>query len=375
MRSVGTALIAVAVAALAPTAAGAQQLRLLELPGAEVLPRVPPLAPPQPPPTETPPLRGTVFSRERILVGIGGDGSASSVTVTQELRLRSLGDYAFVVPAPAFRVTPGPGSESRPGLRPNQIVWQGFSPRRKLLVAVAELRPRRSIFALPVRIRVDGSPTRPGPFELTIMLENATRTQATVAIAPGVQADVAAGFGALRAAAGINRPLEGPTVRLRREARGRRFEVWAPLALRGRIVFPPGSVRNLARAPFPRMLGRDAVSMTVRGEALRAATPRLAVEARPLVAAALPRASATSLEALVLGSLRYARTWQFQRFLANPDPGGPSTATYEYQTAAPAPAARPESQPTDDRSGLPRALVIGGLVLLGVGFVVAWSHL
>ena len=77
----------------------------------------------------------------------------------------------------------------------------------------------------------------------------------------------------------------------------------------------------------------------------------------------------------MLGSLRYARTWQFQRFLANPDPVGPSTATYEYETAAPAPTARPESRPTDDRFGLPTALVIGGLMLLGVGLVVAWSHL
>ena len=56
-------LLAVAVAALAPTAASAQQFRLLELPGVEVLPRVPPLAPPQPPITETPRLRGSVFAR------------------------------------------------------------------------------------------------------------------------------------------------------------------------------------------------------------------------------------------------------------------------------------------------------------------------
>lgn len=367
-------LLVAAVAALAPAAASAQQFRLLELPGTGALPKIPPLAPPQPPPTETPPLRGTVFARERILVGIGSDGTPSSVTVTQELRLRSLGDYAFVVPAPASRVTPGPGSESRPGLRPNQIVWQGFSPGRKLLVAVAELRPRQSIFALPVRIRVEGSPTRPGPFQLTITIENATRTQATVAIAPGVRADVAAGFDALRAAAGINRPFEGRTVRLRREPTGRRFEVWAQLALRGRIAFPRGSVSNLTTAQFPRRLGRKAVRITVRGEALRAATPRLAVEARPVVAAALP-ASATSLEALVLGSLRYARTWQFQRFLANPDPVGPSTAEYEYETAAPAPTARPESRTADDRFSLPTALVVGGLALLGVGLVVAWSHL
>lgn len=373
MRSVGTALVAVVVAALAPTAADAQ-LRLLELPEVEALPRVPPLAPPQPPPTETPPLRGTVFARERIAVGIGGDGAPGSVTVTQELRLRSLGDYAFVVPAPAYTVTPGPGSESRPGFRPNQIVWQGFSPGQKLLAAVAELRPRQSTFALPVRIRVDGAPTGPGPFELAITLENATQTQATVGIAPAVQADVAAGLDALRATAGINRPLAGRTVRLRREAARQRFEIWAPLAVRGRISFPRGSVQNLTTARFPRVLGGSAVRVTVRGEALRAATPRLALQVRPLVAAALPPASATSLEALVLGSLRYARTWQYNRFLANPDPVGPSTAVYEYETTALVATARTEPQDEND-SGISTVLLIGGLVVLGVGLVIAWSHL
>lgn len=373
MTPAGAVLLAVAVAAFAPTAASAQ-MRLLELPGVEALPRVPPLAPPQPRPTETPPLRGTVLARERIRVGIGGDGTPNSVTVTQELRVRSLGDYAFVVPAPASRVTPGSGSESQPGLRLNQIVWQGFSPGRKLLVAVAELRPRQSTFALPVRVQVEGAPTGPGPFELTVALENATRTQATASIGPGMQADVAAGFDALRAAARIQRPLEGRTVRLSSEARARRFEVWAPLALRGRIVFPRGSVRNLTMAHFPRVLGPQAVRVTVRGEALQAVTPRLFLQARPLVAAALPPASATTLEALVLGSLRYARTWQYHRFLANPDPVGPSTATYEYETAAPVATARTERQDESD-SGLPTVLLIGGLVVLGLGLVVAWSHL
>ena len=156
MTPAGAVLLAVAVAALAPTAASAQQFRLLELPGVEALPRVPPLAPPQPPVTETPRLRGSVFARERVVVGMAPDGTPRTVTVSQRLLVRALGDYAFVVPAPAVRVVAGPGSQSRPGLRPNQIVWQGFSPRRKVLVAVAELRPGGSVPALPVRVRVTG---------------------------------------------------------------------------------------------------------------------------------------------------------------------------------------------------------------------------
>jgi len=76
----------------------------------------------------------------------------------------------------------------------------------------------------------------------------------------------------------------------------------------------------------------------------------------------------------VLGSLRYARARQFEEFLANPDPEGVSTASYVYETAAPERVMRPELRPADD-SGLSPALLIGGLVLLGAGLVVAWSHL
>lgn len=374
MRLAGAALLAVAFAMLAPTAAGAQRLRLLELPGAGALPRVPPLAPPQPPPTETPPIRGTVFAREHVRVAIAADGAAHAVTVVQRLLLRSLGDYAFAIPAPATRVTPGPGSESRPGLRPNQIVWQGFSPRRKVLVAVAELRPRASVGALPVRLRVSGVPTQPGPFELSVTLQNATRTQATAPTGATVEADVTAALDALRAAESIDRSFEGRTVRLLGPSRPRRVDVWAPLALRGSIAFPAGSVRNLTTERFPRLLGGETVRVTVRGEAVRAATPRIRLVAQPLPGAALPPPTATSLEAAVLGSLRYARTRQFQAFLANPDPEGVSTTSYVYETAAPERVARAQPRPTDG-SGLPPALLVGCLVLLGAGLVVAWSHL
>ena len=374
MTPAGAVLLTVAVAALAPTAASAQQFRLLELPGAVALPEVPPLAPPQPPPTEMPPIRGTVFAQEQVRIGIASDGAPHAVTVAQRLLLRTLGDFAFAIPAPAIRVAPGPRSESQPGLRPNQIVWQGFSPRRKLLVAVAELRPRDSLEALPVRIRVTGVPTKPGPFELNVTLENATRTKATAPTGATVEADLTAALDGLRASERIDRPFEGRTVRLLGPSRTRRVDVWAPLQLRGSIGFPPGSVLNLTTARFPPLLGGETARFTVRGEAVRAAAPRIRLVAQPLPAAALPPRSARTLDEAVLGSLRYARTRQFEEFLANPDPEGVSTTSYVYETAAPERVTRPEPQPADD-SGLSPVLLVGGLALLGVGLVVAWSHL
>ena len=76
----------------------------------------------------------------------------------------------------------------------------------------------------------------------------------------------------------------------------------------------------------------------------------------------------------MLASLRYARTRQFEEFLANPDPEGVSTTSYVYETAAPERVRRPEPRPADD-SGLSPVLLVGGLALLGVGLLVAWSHL
>lgn len=368
-------LLVVAAGMLAPTAAGAPPTGLADLPGMGALRPVPPLAPPQPPVTEVPRLRGTAFSQERVLVGISPEGAATTVEVTQRLLVRALGDYAFFIPAPAVSVRAGPGSQSQPGFRPNQIVWQGFSPRRRVLAARAELRPPESAPALPLRVRVTGAPVRPGPFEVAITLENSTRSRAFGFTGDAVGADVAQALRALRAAAGIDRPIEGRVVRVRGVTRRVMLQVSAPLFLRGSIGFPAGAVSAVRPSRFAARLDRGTLRLTVRGIARRAAVPRLRIVARPLVAAALPPRSARTLRATVLGYLRYARTRQYQTYIANPDPLGPSRATYVYDTAAAKPTAAPLEPENSDDSSLPPALVVGGLALLGLGLVVLWAHL
>ena len=373
MTPAGAVLLAVAVAALAPTAASAQQFRLLELPGVEALPRVPPLAPPQPPVTETPRLRGSVFARERVVVGMAPDGTSRTVSVSQRLLVRALGDYAFFVPAPAVRVVAGPGSQSRPGLRPNQIVWQGFSPRRKVLVAVAELRPGGSVHALPVRVRVTGIPVRPGPFELAIFLENATRTRATGFTADVPRADLVSALADLRAAAADDRPITDRVVRIRGGSRPATVDAWAALAVRGAIAFPAGAVSDLAPARFTGLLRGRTLRFTARGTARRATTPKLRLVVDPAPRAALPPRSERTLEATVAGYLRYARTRQFERYLANPDPRGRTATTYRYETVAPPrPPANVGGSAGD--SELPTALVVGLVIVVGFGLVVLWAH-
>jgi hypothetical protein len=370
----GPIALTLAVGAFASGAdAAAPPAQLAELPGVQALPPVPPLAPPQPPLVETPRLRGTVANRQRVVVGLDADGAPNRVRVVQRLIVRALGDYTFLIPAPAVSVVAAPGSESQPGLRPNQIVWRGFSPRRKVLAAIADLRLGDAAGALPIRVRVSGLPTRPGPFELVLSIENTTRTRGRAFRADAEQGELADALAALRRSAPLHREVDEQTIRISGQSRPANVEAWAPLELRGSVVFPPGTVRGLTRTRFTRRLGRQTLSLRFEGVASRAAAPRVRITASPSTAAAVP-ASAPTLDAVVAAYLRYARTLQYRSFLANPGPLGPSSTTYVYETAA-AERATPQRPDPDDDSVLPAAVLLGGLGLLGLGLVVLWAHL
>ena len=75
---------------------------------------------------------GHANSNERIEVAVRPDGTPVRIVVTQRLDLTAKGDYYFVIPAPATRVLPGPGSESQPGL----------ARSRHRLAGVCEQAPR-----------------------------------------------------------------------------------------------------------------------------------------------------------------------------------------------------------------------------------------
>ena len=79
------------------------------------------------------------------------DGKPNGVAVVQTIVVKRLGDYVFTIPAPVESVTPGPGTESQPGKRENQILWEGFSPGRRAL-ARADLRVAESVAGLPLEV-------------------------------------------------------------------------------------------------------------------------------------------------------------------------------------------------------------------------------
>ena len=136
-----------------------------------------PISPPPPLAASSSAIRTQVESRflghadshERIEVGVRPDGTPVRIVATQRLDLTAKGDYYFVIPAPATRVVPGPGSESQPGLRDLGIVWQGFANKHRVLSATATLKIAEAAPALPLRISVER-----GGGGWTVRLANAT---------------------------------------------------------------------------------------------------------------------------------------------------------------------------------------------------------
>jgi hypothetical protein len=324
------------------------------------LPRTPPLAPLTSGALPLPPrfVRG-LDNRERVVVGIDEDGKPHSVRVLQTIVLKRLGDYVLTVPAPVLSVTSGPGSESQPGRRENQILWEGFSPGRRVLAAWADLRLGESVAGLPVEVKVE-----PG----AVTIRNATGVTVPSFTAEPDPLSLALVSGRVRSS--IRRDIfpEGLNVGLRGSKTPEQLRVAAPLRVRGsvrvggeRIPFSgrlDGVRRSQLRVPVPP--GKPEVEVQVRPEDIE--LPRPAKNPRALLAQTI------ALE------LTYARKRQFDQYLASPDATGPSSATYVYRTAAPAPTAEPAATSDGEDNTV-------GWIVLGLGLAAAlpvaavvWAH-
>ena len=264
MKSTSLAVLAALVACLGVETAAAQT-SVVTLPWPpEVLPRVPPLAPETSGVLPLPPrfFRG-LSNRERIVVGLDGNGKPTSIRVLQVIELKRLGDYVLSVPAPVLSVTPGPGTESQPGRRENQILWEGFSPGRRVLAAWADLRVAESVAGLPVVVGIE-------PGEVTI--RNATAVTVPSFTADPVPASIAEVDARVRAAVRANVFPEGLNVALRGNQTPQELRVAAPLEVRGtvsvageRVPFSgrlDGLRRSELRVPIPE--GEPKIEMRVR---------------------------------------------------------------------------------------------------------------
>jgi hypothetical protein len=350
VKRTSLAALAVVVACVGATNAAAQP-SVVTLPWPpEVLPEVPPLAPET---TGLLPLPIRFFrglsNRERIVVGIDEDGKPTSIRVLQTIELRRLGDYVLTVPAPVLSVTPGPGTESQPGRRENQVLWEGFSPGRRVLAAWADLKVAESVAGLPVTVEVE-----PG----AVTIRNTTAVTVPSYTADPVPASIAEVDARVRIAVRRNHFPEGLNVALRGDQTPQELRVAAPLDVRGtvtvggeRVPFSgrlDGLRRSELRVPIPD--GEPKIEFQVRTTDID--LPRRARDPRALLAQTI------ELE------LTYARKRQFDQFLASPDRTGPSAATYVYRTAAPRP-------PTAEATPLTDEDHTAGWVVLGLGLAAA----
>jgi hypothetical protein len=341
--------------------------------------------------------RGRIDSDERVVVLLGSDGAPVAVNVRQRLSIDGRpGDYSFLVPGPISRARAAPGSAVPPGLRQDNVVWEGFSPGKRLLAADVQLRPQAAAAALPLDVSLT-----PSPAGLVLRLQNATAAPANAQVGPARAPDIAVALDRIRAAVSAGRPVPQLAVTLTGAARSVRPVIEAPLRVRGTLTLPPGShvtgIVGPARGADRTVLvdevlgdGRAlSATIVVRGR-LGAGHPRLRLGVDVLpptrlltppaaswrAAAAAPRGPSgevllTTANAALLG-LAHAR--QYSALLANPDTQGRSSASYVYLSAPNVPAVHAIVAPDHGGSERSWLLLLVAAPLLLVGLAVWWAH-
>jgi hypothetical protein len=313
---------------------------------------------------------GRLSSIQVVRVSIDSTGRPFRIVDVDRIVVASKGDYSFGIAAPAGNVQAAAGSASEPGLRTGAVLWQGFSPGRRVLAAEIALRPPAAT-VLPLRIDVAGSKVR---------LVNTTSASAAAVDAAIPATQIARALDGARATLQSGTPSP-PTV-LNAVGPVRHVQVVAqiPLRVRGTLRFAGGSPRTLDTA-----VGKSPVTVSGTGDLkaleLSATPPEPAALLRPKGASSwlalartdrLPRGRAMTRLA-VDRLLATALAQQFQEFLANPDVSGATRTSYRYLLAE-----RPRSaavQPRDGGPAWPVTLAVAlGLVAAVAGALVLWAH-
>jgi hypothetical protein len=292
------------------------------------------------------------------------------VTVDDRLELIGKGDYSFVIPGPFVDVRPLAGTESAPGLRTSGVVWQGFSPRVRRLAATITVRPGVAAKALPLRITVGAGRLR---------LENATHATATALAAPATPSALAAALDNARLAIARDRVLGAQLLRLSGPPRSERVPIVLPLEVRGVVRFAGGAV------PVRAAVGAQPVSVSGAGELRRLElrvvvptpisllTPRHAASWRTVARRGGLGNGVFATRDAARRLLSAAVASQFHAFLANPQPGGRATTSYDYRLASR--ATRPVARDEDGTSEwwLPLVVAVGALIV-SAGAIMLWAH-
>jgi hypothetical protein len=297
-------------------------------------------------------VRHRVDATTTVDVSVDPGGTPFRVGATQRLDVRVTGDYFFTIGAPVLSVEAAPGSASTPGLRAASILWAGFNPGRRTLIARASLDPAAVAPLLP--LRVEATPGRVTLVNTTAVTAGAFSANAEVPSLRTYLAQLARDV-----ARGVPPTSGGALVTSRPEPTKAR--VVAPLLVAGTV-----GTRRV------RVLVADRVTVRADGPIRLTVTPQ---DPTALLTDPVAGLSGRRLLARVTrASLTLARVRQYRTFLGNPDVTGKSATTYVFRTAArpaPPPAATVHH---GDRSTAATLAVAAGLLLALAGAAFAWSR-
>jgi hypothetical protein len=360
---VAVALAAAAACFAAPATAAPSVGIFLPQPTAQLTTEPPLLARVQPLERRFP---GRLRSRLRVTVDLDPDGRPVALRADQRLTISALGDYFFVVPAPAVSVSAAPGSAVAPGRRRQGIVWQGFSPGRRTLAARVRLRTAAAALLLPLRVRV----VRGG-----LRITNATAVPVLAYDAAVARAEIDPVLRELRRAVARDELPRPASIQVPGTPRTVRIRAEAVFAVRGTLRFGRRRVRFAGR------LGPGAKrALDVRTK--MRVLPTVELVARPVLPRELVRTGTRRRGGASLLALAYrayfaiARGQQYARFLANPDPAGPASATFVYRSAPAAPSSIHHFYRAGGGTSALTIVVLALVALLALGgLVVLWAHL
>jgi hypothetical protein len=322
-------------------------------------------------------LPGPIGSHELVLVELGPDGTPVAIRVRQRLTVHGKGDYSLSIPAPLISVGRASGSESEPGGRRGLVLWQGFSPSRRVLASDARLTVAAGRY-LPVRFSV-----RRSPKGRELIIRNVTGTTVRElsfdgSIAP---ADGAAALDALRAALMRDRPAREHYVTVRGLRPGKAVRTGVPMRVEGSVRVAGRDVRFAQVVPHDRALVVDLPP----GNPVRIGAT--AVPVAPLAGLRPPgahswgsaaragrlRGGRALLARVLAARLDAARYRQYTQYLANPDRFGEARALYVFRTAS---TTRPQVGTISNggSNALVIAALVSGVLAAGLGLLVWWAH-
>ena len=297
-------------------------------------------------------FRHRVTASTTVEVAIDTGGSPFGVRATQRLDVGVKGDYFFTIGAPLRGVEAAPGSASTPGFRATSIIWAGFNPGRRTLIARATLDAPAVASTLPLRVAFG---------DTTTTLANATGVDASAVRAEAAAAPLRRYLAQLRSA------VRQGTV----PASGGANASTKPVPTKMHVVVPLHVVGTVgARRVDTLLAGR--VTIPARGAVRLRVTPELPV--RLLDAPVAGLSGRALLDRATRVTLMVARLRQYQAFLGNPDPTGKSSTAYLYRTARRAAAPAPAIVHRTERNwGLTIATVAALIAALAAG-AFAWSR-